>query len=129
MNDLKIKQTESTPAVFLQKSGNLEILGKVIPDIEIDFWSPIRVWFNDYIENPAKNTVFRIQIDYLNTSSSKEILQMLYRLNELKDRGYFASVQWIYHDADRDMLEVGRDYEHMVKVPFVFSAITEDIVV
>lgn len=129
MIDLKIKQTESTPAVFLQESGNLEISGKVIPDIEIDFWSPIRIWFNDYVENPAKNTVFRIQIDYLNTSSSKEILQMLYRLNELKDRGYFASVQWIYHDADLDMLEVGRDYEHMVKVPFVFSAITEDIVV
>ena len=129
MNDLKLTKTDSTPFVFFQKNGILEISGKVIPDAEIDFWSPISGWFNNYIDNPALNTVFRLRIDYLNTSSSKEILHMLYRLNELKDRGFFASVQWEYLDGDRDMLEVGRDYEHMVKVPFEFSVLTEPVFV
>jgi hypothetical protein len=122
MNDIKLSATTLTPKVFFRKNGNLEISGKSIPDAEIDFWTPIRRWFNTYIENPAKTTNFRLQIDYLNTSSSKEILQMLYRLNELNDRGFDATVYWTYQESDIDMLEVGRDYEHMVKVPFVFSA-------
>lgn len=129
MNDLKLTQTDLTPAVSFNKMGVLEITGKVIPSAEIDFWNPIRNWFDEYIKNPQKTTEFRLQLDCLNTSSSKEILQMLYRLNELKDRGYSASVQWIYHSNDLDMLEVGHDYEHMVKVPFVFSILTEETLV
>jgi hypothetical protein len=53
---------------------------------------------------------------------------MLYRLNELKERGFDAVVYWSYHEVDIDMLEVGKDYEHMVKVPFVFSAITMELI-
>lgn len=126
MNDLKLKQTDSTPYILFQKNGTLEISGKVIPDAEVDFWTPVRSWFKEYMESPAQNTMFRLRIDYLNTSSSQEILHMLYRLNELKDKGFFASVQWDYHEGDIDMLEVGRDYEHMVKVPFVFSTFGEE---
>jgi hypothetical protein len=128
MNDLVIIATASTPKVFFESNGNFEISGKLIPDPEMDFWSPISNWFDNYLQNPAKVTSFRFQIDYLNTSSSKEILQMLYRLNELKERGFDAVVYWSYHEADIDMLEVGKDYEHMVKVPFVFSAITMELI-
>jgi hypothetical protein len=129
MNDLKLIQSDSTPAVSFRKIGVLEITGKVLPGSEVDFWNPIRMWFEEYLKEPAKITEFRMQLDCLNTSSSKEILQMLYRLNELKDRGYAASVHWIYHSTDLDMLEVGHDYEHMVKVPFVFSALIEETLV
>ncbi len=125
MKDLNLTQTESTPHVFFQKDGILEISGKVIPDSELDFWTPVSSWFNEYIKSPPTNTVFRLRIECLNTSSSKEILHMLYRLNELKDRGFFASVQWEYCEGDFDMLEVGRDYEHMVKVPFEFLVLSE----
>jgi hypothetical protein len=129
MNDLKLKQTDSTPYVSFEYKGILEISGKVIPSLEIDFWNPIRSWFDEYLKDPAKNTVFRLQLDCLNTSSSKEILQMLYRLNELKERDFAASVNWLYHENDLDMLEVGHDYEHMVKVPFQFSVVAEETLV
>jgi hypothetical protein len=129
MNDIKLSATNATPEIYFSKNGNLEITGKAIPDAEIDFWTPIQNWFSLYIDHPAKTTNFRLQIDYLNTSSSKEILQMLYRLNELKERGFDATVHWAYHECDIDMLEVGRDYEHMVKVPFVFLALSEENVV
>ena len=128
MNHLKLLHTETTPYVSLNQNGEFEISGKVIPDLEIDFWFPIRAWFNEYMINPSENTCFRIKIDCLNTSSSKEILHILYRLNELKERGLSASVEWIYKDGDMDMLEVGQDYEHMVKVPFNFSVFLEELV-
>ncbi|MFM7682775.1 MAG: DUF1987 domain-containing protein [Bacteroidota bacterium] len=126
MKDLNLTQTDSTPLVLFQENGNLEISGKVIPDSELDFWTPVSSWFNEYLQSPATNTIFRLRLVYLNTSSSKEILHMLYRLNELKERGFSASVQWEYNEGDFDMLEVGRDYEHMVKVPFDFLVLSEN---
>ena len=124
MENLQIVATNSTPRVDFCSDGNLEISGKSIPDAEIDFWTPISNWFKDYLEAPAQKTTVRFQIDYLNTSSSKEILHMLYRLNELNERGFEATVHWSFYESDADMREVGRDYEHMVKVPFEFHEIS-----
>jgi hypothetical protein len=125
MKDLKLTSTESTPYVFFQNCGILEISGKVVPTSDIDFWTPISEWLNDYFENPAAKTLFRLKIDYLNTSSSNEILKMLYRLNDINDKGFNASVEWEYVEGDYDMLEVGRDYEHLVKVPFEYFVLSE----
>jgi hypothetical protein len=129
MSDLKLFSTSTTPSVSLCENGNLEIIGKVIPDADIDFWSPIRSWFDNYLKSPSKHTIFRLRLECLNTSSSKEILQLLYRLNELKELGFFATIEWNYVEGDFDMLEVGHDYELMVKIPFVFSLVIEGSVV
>ena len=124
MDSLHIIATSSTPRIAFSLDGNLEISGKSIPDSELDFWLPISKWLDNYFESPAKQTTFHFQIDYLNTSSSKEILHMLYRLNELNERGYNALVHWSFYQNDLDMREVGKDFEHMVKVPFVFHEIS-----
>ncbi len=124
MDNLFLVSTANSPLVLFEEEGKLLISGKVTPDTEDDFWTPIRKWLNCYTENPAKQTVFHFQLECLNTSSSKEILQILYGLNELNERGYNATVQWDFHNGDIDMLEVGRDYEHLVKVPFVFVSLS-----
>jgi len=123
MEDLLIIATSSTPFISFSINGLMQINGKSIPDSESNFWSKVSSWFNLYMMNPAPKTTFKIQIDYLNISSSKEVLKLLYRLNELKDRGYESEVIWSYNATDYDMKEVGKDYEHMVKVPFVFNQI------
>jgi hypothetical protein len=78
-----------------------------------------------YCQNPASKTLFRLKIDYLNTSSYKEILKILYRLEEIKDFGFFTSIEWEYLEGDQDMLEVGRDYEYLVQLPFEYIELSE----
>jgi hypothetical protein len=123
MEDLNITATSTTPKISFSKNGKMEIIGKAIPDSEENFWFKISSWFHLYMLTPARKTTFNLQIDYLNTSSSKEVLHLLYRLNELNDRGFEAQVVWFYNSNDYDMKEVGKDYEHMVKVPFLFKSI------
>lgn len=125
MNDLILTSTEFTPFVFFQKSGVLLISGKVIPDSDIEFWDRISDWLSKYCQNPASKTLFRLKIDYLNTSSYKEILKILYRLEEIKDLGFFTSIEWEYVEGDQDMLEVGRDYEYLVQLPFEYIELSE----
>jgi len=127
MEDLRITATSTTPRIFFSRNGIMEIQGKSIPDAESNFWNLVSEWFQLYMFTPANKTTFKLQIDYLNISSSKEVLYLLYRLNELKERGLEAEVIWSYNANDIDMQEVGKDYEHMVKVPFSFFKIQEAV--
>lgn len=122
MEPLLIDFSPQTPFInFDDKSGVMQIKGRSIPDQPDDFWAPILSWFDSYLFEPAKTTTVKIDLEYFNISSSKRILFLMYKLNELSARGFGVKVEWIYRQADEDMYEVGQDYAYMVKVPFEFK--------
>jgi len=127
MESLSIIATSLTPLIRFEETGIMEIQGKSIPENSDDFWSPVIDWFKNYVNEPAQETIFKVDIAYLNVSSSKNILHLLYQLNDLNERGFDAKVEWYYHAADQDMLEVGKDYAHMVRVPFSFKIWEEEL--
>lgn len=131
MEVLKIDSTAQTPSIsFDPVSGTMEISGRSIPDAPDDFWMPILNWFESYLIHPAMETTFKMNLEYFNISSSKRILFLLYKLNELAERGFAVQVEWVYREDDEDMFEVGQDYAYMVKVPFTFKSYREaDLVI
>ena len=121
MEVLSINATAHTPSVSFNHSiGKMEIEGRSIPDQPDDFWVPVLNWFESYLAQPSEKTTFKINLEYFNISSSKRILFLLYKLNELSERGLDVCVEWHYRHEDEDMYEVGQDYAYMVKVPFEF---------
>jgi hypothetical protein len=126
MNTLLREETAQTPYIhFDESSGIMEIRGRSIPDNSDEFWMPILNWFESYLLNPCENTTFRINLEYFNITSSKRILFLLYKLNELAEAGSDVNVEWYYRESDEDMYEVGQDYAYMVRVPFSFEAYPE----
>ena len=122
MDILSINATAMTPLVsFDPVSGNMKIEGRSIPENADDFWMPVLNWFESYIISPSEKTIFSINLEYFNISSSKRILFLLYKLNELAENGCEVKVEWNYRKEDEDMFEVGQDYAYMVKVPFEFK--------
>lgn len=122
MDSYFVDSTCQTPLInFNAKSGVMEIKGRSIPDQADDFWIPVLNWFESYLLNPSFSTVVKIDLEYFNISSSKRILFLLYKLNELVESGKDVCVEWLYRESDEDMYEVGQDYAYMVKVPFVFK--------
>jgi hypothetical protein len=121
MEPLHIQSTIKTPEIIFDPTNQVfEIKGKSIPDDAEDFYSHILIWFDDYVANPCENTTLKIDLEYFNISSSKRLLFLLYKLNELKAKNKNVRVQWLYNEEDQDMFEVGQDYAFMVKVPFDF---------
>jgi SiaC family regulatory phosphoprotein len=119
MNVLHIEAGAHTPLINLNPTtGIMEIRGRSIPDDPEDFWGVVLVWFDEYMRQPCKNTLVKIDLEYFNITSSKRILFLLYKLNELVDAGLTANVEWYYRKSDEDMYEVGQDYAFMVRVPF-----------
>ncbi|HLU87094.1 MAG TPA: DUF1987 domain-containing protein [Taishania sp.] len=123
MEQLLLDSTPYTPYVsFDSETGIMEIKGRSIPENADEFWLPILNWFESYIQSPASQTIFKIDLEYFNISSSKRILFLLYKLNNLVklQDSVSVKVEWYYREDDEDMFEVGNDYAYMVKVPFEF---------
>ncbi|MFK7783678.1 MAG: DUF1987 domain-containing protein [Crocinitomicaceae bacterium] len=126
MDILEIKETTQTPFVsFNGRTGEMEIKGRSIPEEADEFWLPVLSWFESFVLNPTDSITVKLDFEYFNISSSKCILFLLYKLNELVAIGKNVTVQWHYKKSDVDMYEVGQDYAYMVKVPFEFIAIKE----
>lgn len=126
MEVLKREPTAQTPSInFNPTNGLMEIKGRSIPYDSDDYWMPILNWFESYVVAPFQSTVFKINLEYFNISSSKRILFLLYKLNEIAEKGLDVQVEWEYKSDDEDMYEVGQDYAYMVKVPFKFKEIKE----
>jgi hypothetical protein len=123
MEEIVLVATEKTPCITFKKTGELEITGKSIPEDAEDFFAPALKWLENYVENPAPKTTLSINLEYFNISSSKRILFILYKLNDLLGKQTEVKVKWIYDDHDEDMFEVGQDYAFMVKIPFEFVEI------
>lgn len=121
MDKLEIKETAQTPFVsFNGQSGEMEIKGRSIPEDADEFWLPVLSWFESFLLTPCETVTFKLDLEYFNISSSKRILFLLYKLNELDALGKDVKVEWYYKKSDIDMYEVGQDYAYMVKVPFEF---------
>lgn len=123
MKEIYLLATDKTPMVKLSPNGELEIAGKSIPEDAEDFFSPVLRWLDEYINAPAPSTLLSVNLEYFNISSSKRILFILYKLNELVSRNQKVNIKWLYDDQDEDMYEVGQDYAFMVKIPFEFVEI------
>ncbi len=118
MKPLKIESTHKTPKVYLDpEEGVFEISGRSIPEDSVGFYKPILEWLDEYGKNPNEKTEFKFELEYFNTSSSKNILELLKRLEEIYEKGHDVKVIWYYDEDDEDMEETGEDYQALLKVP------------
>lgn len=126
MNSLYIEATNETPQVSLNPiSGEFLISGKSIIEDAEAFYKPVLDWFSDF---SGSKISLSIDLEFFNISSSKRILYLLYKLNDIMDNtNTDVSVKWIFQSGDEDMHEVGQDYAYMVNVPFELVEVQREL--
>ena len=119
MEAIKIQGTEDTPKVILDKDSEIfEISGRSLPEDVASFYEPILNWLDEYAESANSNTVFNFKLVYFNTASSKMLLDILMKLEEIHEGGNEVLIRWHYPEDDEDMEEAGEEYADIVDVPF-----------
>jgi hypothetical protein len=119
MEVIKIKGTDDTPNIILDKeNGIFEISGRSLPEDVTTFYEPILNWLDDYQKEANSKTVFTFKLVYFNTASSKLILDILMKLEEMHENGKEVLIKWYYPEDDEDMEEAGEEYADIVDVPF-----------
>ena len=119
METIKIQGTEDTPKVILDKDADLmEISGRSLPEDVASFYEPVLTWLDEYAQNPNPKTVFNFKLIYFNTASSKLLLDILMKLEEIHEAGNDVLIRWHFPEDDEDMEEAGEEYADIVDVPF-----------
>ncbi len=119
METIKIQGTEDTPKIMLDAENEiLEISGRSLPEDVSSFYEPVLNWLNEYAENPNKKTIFNFKLTYFNTASSKLLLDILMKLEEMHEKGNDILIKWHFPEDDEDMAEAGEEYADIVDVPF-----------
>ena len=88
LEPLKIEPTHKTPKVYLDPSKNeFELSGRSIPEDSVGFYRHILDWIDEYAKSPIPRTDFKFELEYFNTSSSKNILELLKKLEKYISSG------------------------------------------
>ena len=119
MEVIKIVGTDDTPSVTLDVANEIfEISGRSLPEDVAVFYEPILDWVDRYSEEATGKTIFNFKLVYFNTASSKMILDILLKLEEMHEAGKDVLIRWHYPEDDEDMEEAGEEYADIVDVPF-----------
>jgi len=125
MEKLKINARKDTPYVlFDEETGIFEISGKSLPEDAVKFYSPIINWIEEYIKSPKDPTVVNFKFMYINTASSKKVIEIISLFVRIKSVKKELRINWHYKRDDEEQREEGEDYSDIVNYPFNFIEYT-----
>jgi len=73
-----------------------------------------------YVGSNTGSTRIDLAFEYLNSGTSKVVLQMLKSLKDLVASGHKLSINWYYEEGDDDILERGEYYASILGLPISF---------
>lgn len=127
MKNLYLKGSEETPEIVFDKDKpEFRVTGKSYMEDATAHYTMVIGWLQEYSKNPNPVTLFRFELEYVNTASSKIVHDILDALDDIFLEGNDVQVEWHYYEEDEDMLELGKEYEELYEVPFKFEEINFD---
>ena len=121
-----LKATPSTPYIYFDpNTGKLDITGRSIPENSVAFYKPLFDALDEYIKNPVKGIHAVIQLEYYNSSSSVCILNLLKKIDSLKDKVDDICIEWHYEEEDEDTLAAGNNLQAIIGLPIKMVKIEE----
>ncbi len=120
MEHLVIAKTDDTPEIdFNPGTKELKISGRSLPEDVTTFYAPVLEWLDELEESAIGELKFIVNLEYFNTASSKLILDILMKLEDIHSEGSNSiEIIWNFDKRDTDMEEAAEEYSELVEVPF-----------
>ena len=123
MDRLEFDPTKSSPFVrFDPSTGVMEIGGESYPENSQEFFAPLLAWIQSFLETQEGAAILKVTLTYMNTSSTKYMIEILDRLEEAHDQGRTVEVEW-YCDAENEReLDTVEELREDFEMPFEIKA-------
>ena len=126
MKNLEIEPKFNTPSIdFNAGSGYLLMKGRSIPEDPDSFYEPILSWLDEYFKETGQETVLEFRLEYVNSGSSKYILELLRRLHKLVKKGKKINIIWCFETDDESIEDLGEHYKYTVDIPMEIREVDE----
>lgn len=123
MERIEIEPTPKTPYVLLDPEGEIIFKGRSIPEDVSLFYEDILDWIIAYVADPPGLTRVHVEMEYLNSGTSKYMLRLLKKIKELDNGGYSLYIKWVYEEGDDDILERGEYYASILGLKIEFEEV------
>lgn len=125
MVHLDIPQTTSTPLIgFDLEAKTLRIFGESYPENSFAFYAPVLAWLKHYLQDNRQLTI-AITITYMNSSSTKCMLDLLDIMEEAYGRSANVSIIWHYDLENPRSFELAEEFCEEVSFPFEIVALNK----
>lgn len=115
MENITLTSSPTTPyfpeVKFDANKGVCEISGESYMEETYKFYLPLINWLKEFTKDVKNPVELNIKLIYLNTSSTKCVLDMLEILKDFEDAGGKVKVNWYYDKSDPDMVDEVEDFE------------------
>ena len=117
------EELKNCPGIFYYTGENkLEIIGRSIPENPELIFRRLDEWITTHFENNGGLDV-NIQLEYINSGSSKYLYEILKRLTGFGRSGKSIKLKWFYEEDDEAMLELGEHYRDTAGIPLEIDMI------
>lgn len=124
--ELIIKSTAQTPLIkYSVENSKLEFIGRSIPEDVAGFYEPVMRWLKKLALTEPERLKVELLLDYVNSNSTKAILDILKTIQKLKEAGTITELVWYYEEDDEDMMEFGNDLLYLIKTPVKIISLSE----
>ncbi|HDQ15896.1 MAG TPA: DUF1987 domain-containing protein [Bacteroidetes bacterium] len=123
MEPLILQATEDTPEVVFDPEKNYFKISKIsVPEDAYEFYNPIIQWLKEYAQSPLPKTVIDFDLEYVNSASAKQIIQLLLALEDINKNNKVV-IKWYYEAIDEDMQLLGKRFKNLADIEFEFVEI------
>lgn len=107
---------------YYPDSEKLELIGRSIPENPELIFKRLDEWITLHFEK-NKGLNVAIQLEYINSGSSKYLYEILKRLTGYIKSGKKVEIKWLYEEDDEAMLELGEHYRDSAGIPLKIEMI------
>lgn len=111
MQKLIIEKTKSTPYIeFNYEQKKIMITGQSYPENAFNFYEPLSRWIDEYFAQDPPDLSVELSIPYINTSSSKCLMDILDKLEEAHLQGINIKLKWYCNEENESELECAEEF-------------------
>ena len=107
---------------FYHDTNKLELVGRSIPENPELIFRKLEDWLTVHLEK-SNGLDINIQLEYINSGSSKYLYEILKRLTGYSKSGKLVKMRWLYEEDDEGMLELGEHYRDTAGIPLEINMI------
>jgi hypothetical protein len=117
------EELKNCPGIIYYTNDNrLELYGRSIPENPESIFRRLEDWITEHFKNNSALDV-NIQLEYINSGSSKYLYEVLKRLTGYGRSGNQVNLKWLYEEDDEAMLELGEHYRDTAGIPLQIEMI------
>lgn len=91
--------------------------GESYPENSLEFFSPVFKWLEEELPKYS-DLQLDINISYMNSSSTRCMLDIIDLLNAAAQRGCRVSIVWCYEKGNERALDVAEEFKEDALIPF-----------